>query len=90
MGSKDRRVSADRMLVHISDLQQDSEYHELSKQAEFSCDKCGKIFTQTGTFNRHKKTVHGGVRYPCTYCGKAFTQSGALAQHVKTSHSFNY
>ena len=77
-------------ILPVVELQQDSEYHGVSNQADLSCDKCGKIFNHTGTFNRHKKTVHGGVRYPCTYCGKAFTQSGALAQHVKISHTLNF
>ena len=74
----------------MRDSEYDSEYHDFSKQAKLSCNECGKTFSQTGTFNRHKKTVHGGVRYPCTYCGKTFTQSGDLAQHVKISHSFNH
>merc|ERR1712129_8551 len=52
------------------------------KVGHFFCNECEKTFTQPGTLNRHKKTVHGGVRYSCEQCEKEFSQSGDLSKHI--------
>ena len=65
-------------------------YNDIMKTGQIdklSCEQCEKTFTQPGTLNRHKKTVHGGVRYFCDQCQRKFSQSGKLSQHIKIVHS---
>ena len=56
------------------------------KVGHLFCNEWEKTFTQPGTLNRHKKTVHGGVRYSCEQCEKEFSQSGDLSKHIKRMH----
>lgn len=50
----------------------------------FSCDVCGRHFTQAADVTRHTR-VHTGERpYTCNICTKGFSQSGDLTRHTRT------
>lgn len=61
--------------------------HRNSKQTSeklFSCDICGRHFTQAADVTRHTR-VHTGERpYTCNICAKGFSQSGDLTRHTRT------
>ena len=52
----------------------------------FKCKECGKEFTSYLRRQRHKRSVHDGVRYPCNFCDHKATFRQNLWRHVKTMH----
>jgi hypothetical protein len=49
----------------------------------FSCDVCGKAFSQSSHLNRHTRTTHlGERRYKCAICERAFGERSDLSKHV--------
>jgi len=60
-----------------------------TEQQKIQCKHCDKSFTQSGTLNRHVKTLHDGVRYRCTSCGYSSTSPQYLKQHSAKMHSGN-
>ena len=41
---------------------------------KFSCDQCEFVTRRTGDLNKHKRTVHEGVRFNCMYCTYSASQ----------------
>ena len=79
-------------VLSMSSEMYENDYNGISERVKvknYSCADCEKTFTQPGTLNRHKKTVHGGARYISEFCQREFSQSGSLATHIKTVHSVN-
>ena len=64
-----------------------SAHSAMDKVRNLSCKECEKTYNHSGTLHRHKKTVHGGVRYCCEHCQREFSQSGHLSAHIRTLHS---
>ena len=52
----------------------------------FKCYHCEKSFSQSGTLNRHIKSVHEGIRYQCDYCDYAGTTTTCLKRHLANRH----
>ncbi|XP_056286147.1 gastrula zinc finger protein XlCGF57.1-like isoform X1 [Pseudoliparis swirei] len=48
----------------------------------FSCDVCGKRFTERGALKRHMIVHTGEKPFSCDVCGKRFTERGALKRHM--------
>ena len=48
----------------------------------FSCDECGRSFTQQGTLNRHRIGVHQPKSQECFECGKKFGYRDYLVKHM--------
>lgn len=53
----------------------------------FKCKACGKEFTSYLRRQRHKRSVHDGVRYPCNFCDHKATFRQNLMRHVRTMHT---
>ena len=47
----------------------------------YSCEECGKTFSQSLQFRRHKCVHTGEKQYPCGLCRKSFTTAAALQMH---------
>ena len=54
---------------------------------EFKCSECGEEFKSYQSRQRHKRSVHDGIRYPCDFCDHQATFRQNLLRHVKTMHS---
>ena len=58
-----------------------------SAEAQFSCDKCSKIFKRKYKLQNHIDSVHEGIKkHQCDICGKKFTSAITVRDHVKTVH----
>ncbi|XP_044290607.1 zinc finger protein 436-like, partial [Varanus komodoensis] len=53
-----------------------------TKQKE--CPKCGKVFSQSALFLKHKRAHMGKEPIQCSECGKIFSQSTHLTKHQRT------
>ena len=50
----------------------------------FSCEKCGKKFSQFSHVKRHNQNIHMKIkRYKCQECNKQFSQFNNLKLHKK-------
>jgi len=59
---------------------------EVEPVKNFKCYHCEKSFSQSGTLNRHIKSVHEGIRYQCDYCEYAGTTTTCLKRHLANRH----
>lgn len=52
----------------------------------FSCEQCGKRFTQSAHLKSHM-SIHSGERpYPCRACSRSFIVRYSLKLHMKKCH----
>lgn len=59
---------------------------EIEPVKNFKCYHCEKSFSQSGTLNRHIKSVHEGIRYQCDFCDYAGTTTTCLKRHLANRH----
>ena len=53
----------------------------------FNCDECGKGFRNIHQTNRHKNSVHGGIKnHHCPFCDLRYSRSDALKLHISKKH----
>ena len=52
-----------------------------------ACKSCGKMFAESSSLSRHKKSIHDGVKYPCKYCDYQATIRQNLDRHVAVKHT---
>ncbi|KAG7259388.1 hypothetical protein CRUP_032218 [Coryphaenoides rupestris] len=58
--------------------------HSSAEDKRFSCEHCGKSYTQKRSLDLHVAKQHAGVRYPCAHCGKLFRSASSLTRHDLT------
>lgn len=50
----------------------------------FTCNRCGKVFTQKGALTRHLPIHTGEKNYQCDLCGKRFIHHTSFSMHAIT------
>ena len=54
---------------------------------DYTCDTCGKSFSQPQGLKRHKLGVHEGIKnHKCDTCSKSFMDNSKLQEHIRTVH----
>ena len=53
---------------------------------KYPCGKCEYQATTKGSVDRHRKSVHEGIRYPCRQCEYQAATKGNLERHRRSIH----
>ena len=56
-----------------------------TKENEYKCDVCGKVFFRRCNFLQYLKAVHDKIKsFVCNECDKTFSQCCDLKNHIRT------
>ena len=53
-------------------------------ETPYTCSKCSKSFSQSGSLYRHLRVHTGEKPYKCAQCLKCYSESRSLKSHIKT------
>merc|ERR1711936_696228 len=62
-----------------------------NSEGRINCDECEATFSSGSNLYTHKKSKHGGVKFPCTEaeCDYQATQQGNLKRHIQQNHQIS-
>ena len=62
--------------------------HKCQKEVKYTCDQCGKIYSNKDHLISHIKTDHEKqLDFECSICGKRSATSTKLSMHIFRCHS---
>ena len=73
-------------------IKEDSVIKQMQNNSVYACEQCDNqnrcnfIADRLSNLNRHKSSVHEGIKYPCDQCNNQFTRKFHLKEHVKSVH----
>ena len=67
-------------------IQQESQEIVVRVNGKYECEHCQTTYNKLCNLNRHKQSVHQGVRYTCEQCGHEYTQQCQLNLHIQSKH----
>ena len=87
----------DENILHEVSLSQEKAYKgdglTIQKQkigkctsGKFSCEQCDFKSTIRRNLNRHRESIHLGIKYQCEECSKEYTSTTELNRHVENIH----
>ena len=67
-------------------IPQESQEIVVRGNGKYECEDCQTTYDKLFNLNRHKQSVHQGVRYTCEQCGREYTQQCQLNLHIQSKH----
>ena len=64
----------------------DEEINEINGTEKLSCDECKKTFANIYSLNKHRKTIHFGVKSKCDLCSYETNKPYDLKIHRQRMH----
>ncbi|KAH8311069.1 hypothetical protein KR044_004059 [Drosophila immigrans] len=85
---KEVQETNDQSEVQKSDNETTSKELTANDKRDNTCRFCQKVFTTSGSVNRHILYVHGTDKsdFTCKYCHKEFTTPGSVKRHIMFVH----
>jgi hypothetical protein len=71
-----------------SDVESRPQFAAPPKPPKFTCDTCGKKFTNRGSLQHHNSSHRGHTK--CHVCGKVFGRIHTLKVHLISKHHWKY
>ena len=56
------------------------------EKIKYSCNLCGRKFSQKGNLNTHIQSVHEKIKYSCNQCDYQATHKGSPKIHIQSIH----
>ena len=77
----------DALLNDAKSLKSHIYYFHRDFVTKYTCEECGKGFTEKNTLQNHFKSFHVVEEVACEYCGKIFQNMGRKSTHIRLQHA---